>query len=75
MANKPQIEVESETYIDFNIDSTISDYQLVRDRDRDRRQPRHNPRHEVHILTDFSLISRESLQHSEPSSFEEAMNG
>lgn len=43
-------------------------------RDRERRQVRPNPKYEINNLTDFALISGESLEHLEPSSYEDAMN-
>lgn len=72
VANEPQTIVEYEIYADSNIDPSIGNYQLVKD--RERRQSKPNPRCEIQNLTDFALISRESLQHSEPTSFEEAIS-
>lgn len=45
VANEPQTIVEYEIYVDSNIDPSISNYQLVKD--RERRQSKPNPRCEI----------------------------
>lgn len=70
----PRAEVETEienNNIPTN-ETSIQDHQVVKD--TERRQVRPDPRYEINNLTGFALISSESLEYSEPPSYEEAMN-
>lgn len=68
---EPHIKIESENQIDLTIDTSIQDYQLVRDRERRKARPILG--YKSHNLTNLALVSGGGLKHSEPCFFGKKM--